>query len=213
MATGRKQRYGRRVEIELQFFEPRPSAEFGHDVLAEANVQFALVGKVAMWALLPEKYHTYTKDVDFAIRRTAVRPLSAALARRGIRPVPLSIGGLGVRHEGIRVDFIDRREGGLHTLYEEAIADARRRGVVARFGRRRVPVVSAEYLVAMKVVAGSDKDESDAVLLLEVLRGIDLDRAREILRKHAGPTATYRLDALARRAGRRDARPEHRNSG
>jgi hypothetical protein len=200
-------------EVELPSFDPNPSAGFGYEILTEVGAEFALIGKVALWAHLPPSSHEFTKDVDFAVRHEAVEPLRAALARRGITARPLAIGGLGVREQEVRVDFIDRREGGLASLFEAAIADAARDGARARVGRAHLPIASPEYLVALKVATGEDRDEHDAVRLLSGIPTLDLARAREILAQHAGPGSANRLDALARRAGRRDARPEYRNSG
>lgn len=199
--------------VTLPAFDPAPSARFGRDVLVEVGEPFALIGKVAMWTVLPPEVHDLTKDVDFAVPSRALEPLRAALAGRGIAPKPLSIGGLAVRHDDIRVDFIDRSEGGLAGLFEEAIADAQLHGGRAALGDESVAVVTAEYLVAMKLVTGEDRDEADAVRLLRGIPGLDLRRARDIVLRHGGPAGANRLDALARRAGRPDARPEYRNSG
>jgi hypothetical protein len=196
----------------LPAFDPNPSARFGHEVLSEIGADFALIGKVALWALLPPREHELTKDVDFAVRREAIEPLRAALARRGVPARPLAIGGVAVRHGEIRVDFIDRREGGLASLFEEAITAAKD-GPRADAGGATVPVAPAEYLVALKVVTGEDRDEADAVRILRALPGLDLTHTRDIVRRHGGPAGANRLDALARRAGRADARPEYRNSG
>jgi hypothetical protein len=211
--NGRVSRSGARIDRELPSFDPKDSIRFAHELLTEAGVEFALIGKLAMWVYLPSRAHTITKDADFAVPRSATRRIAARLAARGIRPRPLSIGGLGVRHGDVRVDFIDRREGGLAPLYEEAVRKARGRRAVGRAGGVRVAVVPVEYLVAMKVVAAEEKDQNDAVELLKTLPRIDLALARDILRRHGGSVAVNLLDALARRAGRPDARPEYRNSG
>lgn len=63
------------------------------------------------------------------------------------------------------------------------------------------------------MVTGEDKDEADAVKLLRALPNLDLSRTRSIILEHGGPAGANRLDALARRAGRVDARPETRNGG
>jgi hypothetical protein len=199
--------------IELPLFDPKPSARFGAELLRELGQPFALIGKVAMWAHLPPAAHEFTKDVDYAVPTRAIEPLKEALARRGIVPRLLSIGGLAVREGDIRVDFIDRHEGGLGALYEEAIADAVRHGLSAGVGSGSVPVAAAEYLVALKVATGEDKDESDAVKLLCRIPSLDLARTRALLLRHGGTVGANRLDALARRAGRPDARPEYRNGG
>jgi hypothetical protein len=199
--------------VRLPDFDPKPSAEFGAEVLREAGLRFALIGRIAIWTHLPEGVGGFTKDVDFAIPLHGVESLRAVLTRRGYTPLPLTIGGLAVRQGDIRVDFIDRREGGLDGLYLEAIEESLRTGHVAEVGSEGIPVVTAEYLVAMKVVAGEDRDEADAVLLLSALTDLDLSRTRSIIAQHGGAGSANRLDALARRAGRADARAEYRNGG
>ena len=199
--------------IELPFFDPRPSARLGAELLTGAGVRFALIGKVAMWTFLPADAQEFTKDVDFAVSKHAIEPIRAALAARGIVPRELPIGGLGVREGDVRIDFIDRREGGLDRLFEEAIEDAVTNGSRASVGDLKFPVARLEYLIALKVVSGEDKDESDVVRLLRTLPAIDLRFARAVIERHGGPGSANRLDALARRAGRPDARPEYRNGG
>ena len=201
------------IPVEMPAFDPRPSARFAYEVLAEVGQPYALIGKVAMWMHQAPDAQEYTKDVDFAVPSRSIEPIRAALARRGLTPRELSIGGLAVRSGELRVDFIDRREGGLAPLYEEAIADAQRKGMRAAAGDGSIPVVRVEYLVALKVAAGEDKDEADAVKLLRGHEALDLSVARDVILRHGGPAGANRLDALARRAGRGDARPEYRNGG
>jgi hypothetical protein len=151
--------------------------------------------------------------VDFAVPLRFCEPLRAALARRKITARDLPIGGLGVRDGEIKVDFIDRREGGLNRLFEETIEAAVRSGPRARVAGLEIPVAPPEYLLALKVVAADRKDQDDALRLLRALPDLDLHRAREIVFRHGGPGSANLLDALARLAGRPDARPEYRNGG
>lgn len=197
----------------LPAFDPNPSAEFARALLRAEEIPFALIGRVAMWTLLPEDQHEFTKDVDFAVPRRCREPLRAALIRKGLAPRDLPIGGLAVRTDQLRIDFIDRSEGGLDRLFEEAIHEAATRGGQAPIGGHEVPVVSPEHLVAMKVVAAERRDQGDAVRLLKALPDLDLRRARAIVATHGGPGSANLLDTLAREAGRPDARPEYRNGG
>jgi len=197
----------------LPTFDPNPSAVFGCDLLESEGVVFALIGRIAMWTMLPEEQQEFTKDVDFAVPLQSYAQIRAALARRSIVAQELPIGGLAVREDNIRVDFIDRRDGGLNGLFEDAIEDARRTGNSTQVEGRRIPVVSPEYLVALKVVAAERKDQQDAVRLLKALSALDLRGTREIVFRHGGPGSANLLDALARQAGRPDARPEYRNGG
>lgn len=202
-----------RRPVSLPHFDPNPSAKFGLELLTELGVPHALIGRVAMWALMPNEPQEYTKDVDFAVPLRAAELLKAALARRGIVARPISIGGWAVREGDIRVDFIDRRVGELNRLFEEAIDEAERHGQRAEVGGNELPVVPAEYLVALKVVAAERRDRHDAVRLIKAIKELDLHRTREIIQRHGGPGAANLLDSLARDAGHADARPEYRNSG
>ena len=57
------------------------------------------------------------------------------------------------------------------------------------------PVVDPEFLVAMKMVAGRTKDESD-VRYLVLLEDFDVDRADNIVRAHLGPYAVRELHSI-----------------
>jgi len=201
------------LEHDLPVFDPKPSALLGYEILTEVGQPFALIGKVAMWMHQVKDAQEFTKDVDFAVPRQAKDAIEAALVRRGLIPRELSIGGIAVRDGEVRVDFIDRREGELSGLFEEAIADAAQRGGILSIGDGSIPVVRVEYLIALKVVTGEDKDETDAVKLLQSVAELDLSSTREVIRRHGGPAGANSLDALARRAGRADARPSYRNGG
>ena len=148
---------------------------------------FALIGRIAMWTLLPSDQHEFTKDVDFAVPLRARASIRAALARRDITPRELPIGGLAVREGEIKVDFIDRSEGGLHNLFEEAIAAAGRSDRRATVSGNSLPVVPPEYLLALEVVAAERKDQDDAIRLLKALPQLELPRAREIVFRQGGP--------------------------
>ena len=197
----------------LPRFDPNPSARFASELLLGEGVPHALIGRIAMWTLLPSDQHEFTKDVDFAVPLRFSESIRAALARRNITPRELPIGGLAVREGEIKVDFIDRRDGGLNGLFEEAIEAANRFGPRAKVAGAEIPVAPPEYLLALKVVAAERKDQDDALRLLRALPDLDLPRARDVVFRHGGPGSANLLDALARQAGRADARPEYRNGG
>jgi hypothetical protein len=92
--------------------------------------------------------------------------VEAELRRRKLKYYNLSIGGIGVRDGQRKIDFIDRRL--YHaTLFREAIDSASRDRRVLSVGRVKLPLVSAEHLVAMKMISGEPKDDRDAKRLLE----------------------------------------------
>lgn len=197
----------------LPVFDPNPSAVFASKLLEAEGVPYALIGRVAMWMLLPEDQQELTKDVDFAVPLRCIEAIRDALLRRNMTPLSLPIGGLAIREAEIRIDFIDRREGGLNVLFEEAIESALASDQVVFVSEQRIPVVTVEYLVALKVVAAEPKDQSDAVRLLREISDLDLQRTREIIFQHGGPGSANLLDVLARQAGHVDARPAYRNGG
>ncbi|MBI5528941.1 MAG: hypothetical protein HY897_21640 [Deltaproteobacteria bacterium] len=213
MSAPKKKKTAKTLRGSLPKFDPNPSARFASAFLLGEGVPHALIGRIAMWTLLPQDQHEFTKDVDFAVPLRFCEPIRAALARRNIVPRDLPIGGLAVREGEIKVDFIDRREGGLNRLFEEAIEAAGRAGPRTRVAGSKIPVVPPEYLLALKVVAAERKDQDDALRLLRALPGLDLRQARDIVFRHGGPGSANLLDALARQAGRPDARPEYRNGG
>jgi hypothetical protein len=213
MSSGDKPTQAPPVISRLPSFDPNPSAQFGTEVLRDAGAAFALIGRVALWTLAPKVPAEFTKDVDFAVPEHAIEAIKRVLAERGVTARPLNIGGLGIRHENLRVDFIDRHEGGLAPLFSEAIAEAERAGARLPVFDTTVPVVTAEYFLAMKLVSGEDKDEIQALQILRGLPSLDLKKTTDILRRHGGVGSANRLGALARRAGRPDAPPDYSNSG
>lgn len=193
---------------ELPTFDPVPSTEFGLQILKDAKARHALIGKVAMWYWLEDMAdHEYTKDVDFAVPQSSIPAILERLHATEAKVSQLFIGGVNaqVPKKGIRTDFIDRSNeewGNLQPLYIEAI-EAASRGE-DRF--RDVPVTPPEYLVAMKLGAGTDKDERDCIRLLAKVLDIDVELTRNLTRKYVGPAGIGRLEECLRRAGHPKAR-------
>jgi hypothetical protein len=105
------------------------------------DIRFALVGGVALQAF---GYPEGTKDVDFIVTDLPkeLYPLEEGL--------PLDIGGSSYFvNKTIEVDLIVRRDG-YKTLYEEALDHA-----VDQAG---LPIITLEYLAALKYLAGRPKD-------------------------------------------------------
>jgi hypothetical protein len=180
------------------------------EALAKLNPlgeEYALIGGVAL------AYHgieRYTKDIDLAVTRRQCAAAETALADSTLRP--LQIGGISIETtSGVRVDLIDRRFE-YTALFEEAIREARRGGMIARGETREVAVVPLTYLVAMKMIADRLQDEADLEKLLNI-EELDYSAARRIVLQHLGPYAAQRLDKLARAAHRKDAPPGYENGG
>ncbi len=185
---------------EVPSFDPKPAARLAASILKNARANFAIIGRVAMWTYLPPEQQEFTKDLDLAVSTEHIAAVVAEVRRRKLKYHQLSIGGIAVRDGERKIDFIDRRL--YHAaLFREAIEAALRDGRVVSVGRVKMPLVSAEYLVAMKMVSGEPKDDRDAKRLLEHVK-LNYAATRRIVRKHLGPATADRLDVFAREAGR-----------
>lgn len=187
----------------LPTFDPVPSATFGVEILNRSKSRRALIGKVAMWYWLDDEAdHEYTKDVDFAVPRASVPAILDVLGQTDAEVSQLGIGGINARitRRGIRTDFIDRSSeewGNLQPLYLDAIraAEAQDDDFAG------APVAPPEHLVAMKLAAGTDKDERDAIRLIAKVKDLDIGATRDLVRKFLGPGLLGRLEECLRRAG------------
>jgi hypothetical protein len=187
----------------LLTFDPVPSAHFGVDVLNRSNSPRALIGKVAMWYWLDDTAdHEYTKDVDFAVPRASLPAILETLRGTEAEVSQLHIGGVNAKIEqrGIRTGFIDRSSeewGNLQPLYLDAIRAAAAQEDVFE----GAPVAPPEHIVAMKLAAGTDKDERDAVRLIAKVKDLDIAATRDLVRNFLGPGPLGRFEECLRRAG------------
>ena len=101
---------------------------------------------------------------------------------------PLSFGGIRTIEGTVPLDVIIRSDEWA-PLYDESLKGA------VRLEDIPLPVVTPEYLVAMKMVAGRQKDESD-VRYLTLIDDFDLGAAEEIVREHLGRYAVRELHSL-----------------
>ena len=186
------------VNKQFKTFDPNPSLKYALLLLAEARIKkFALIGKLAMWVHLEdESQHQYTKDVDFAIILSDTKKIEELVNSKNLNFTQWQIGGIGLREQGINIDFIDRRLHGVTSLFNEAIENT---STEVSVEEETIPVVSLEYLVAMKAVSGEPKDENDLRILLS-LEKLNYAKAKEIVVKHLGPITGERLDVFARTA-------------
>lgn len=191
--------------ITLDVFDPIPSIHAAAAALDASGTPFALIGGVALdaWGV-PRA----TKDVDFAVPYGKAEEVAKLLEAPSLQTRPLRIGGVALRDavRNLRIDFIDRRFY-FGPLFREAIAEAAEAARKVRVGERDVPLVSLEYLLAMKLVSGEDKDDIDAGRILR-LKMLDYKKAREIIERHLGPATANRADKMARVAGRPEVRRE-----
>lgn len=187
----------------LPAFDPVPSARFGLEILDRSKSRHALIGRVAMWYWLDDEAdHEHTKDVDFAVPQASVPSIVHVLHQTGAEVSQLTIGGVNARipKQGIRADFIDRSSeewGNLQPLYLDAILAAEAQD--DRF--EGSPVAPPEHIVAMKLAAGTDKDERDAIRLIAKVKDLDVEATRGLVRKFLGPGLLGRFEECLRRAG------------
>lgn len=188
-------------------FDWRKSAKIGADLLEEAGVPHALIGRLAVWTYVSADAQQTTYDVDLAVPHGSAARVARAADERGYEVRNVDVGGYRVRVKDVRVDFIDGHPQ-FSALYSEAIKASQEQGDVLEVGDAEVPVVPAEYLVAMKLASGRARDDRD---IEEVITIAGEDEYREIRRtvvEHLGYAMGNRLDVIARRIGHPGPGPE-----
>lgn len=158
------------------------------DRLVRTKLDSAVIGSVA---LAVHGYVRATRDLDLGVAVLTfreMRDVAEALRKEGFRvhvgePAPDDTLGGVVTVEGDDFDPIQivnlTAPGGRHgKLAREAIASAEH---VSEFG---LPVVDVAHLVALKLLAGSRKDELDVLELLGANPETPLDPIFEVCRRH-----------------------------
>lgn len=120
--------------------------------------------------------------------------------RIGYTGDPLVFGGVRTREGDVPLDVIVRDDE-WQDLYTEALGSA------VMVDGITPPVVSPEYLVAMKMVAGRAKDEAD-VRFLVLTDDFNLPFAEKIVRRHLGAYAVKELRSIIAEATWRRSRGE-----
>jgi hypothetical protein len=174
----------------IKFLDPRDIertiAEIA-EISRREDIETALVGGVAMMAYGSDRL---TKNVDVACRDEYLPGMK--------RVKDLSFGGISARSpSGVPVDIIVRSDE-YRALYVEAIEGARDVGLP-------LPVVSPDYLAALKMAAARDKDQLDLDTLLR-LAVLDANETRSIIRRHLGVYASRVWDALVAESAWRASR-------
>ena len=192
-------------------FTAEPSGRFAHRVLEGAGVKGVLIGRLAVWAHVPDpSEHAFTKDLDVAVSREDLPRVRAWLAKHGEPMRELSIGGVNVHHpdDGVNVDFIDRTATewvDLGDLYAAAIQAALDSGLLEEVGGGPLPLVPPIYLVAMKLATHERKDEVDALRVLQHAF-VDVEELRRVVQTHLGRGEAIRLEVFLRDIGHPAAR-------
>lgn len=146
-------------------------------VAEREGIRVVLIGGLALQHYGSDRL---TGDVDFAAE--------AILSALPGGPA-LSFGGVQTEtSEGVPVDLVVRDDD-YRALYEEAIVNA------VRVEDLATPIVTPEYLAAMKMAAARDRDEIDLQFLLRN-RVVDIPKARKIVHRHLGPFAAQEFDRV-----------------
>jgi hypothetical protein len=200
-------------------FDEEASRALAEQLLGEADVPSAIIGKVAVWAWVEELgEHEMTKDVDYAVSTEHIQQIVDSANARGYVTTDLDIGGINVEVAalGINVDFIHRNSrilGDLSGLFQNAIDAAHAEATFLAEGEgdgadvmSTVPLVPISHLVAMKMATGEPEDEKDAKRLMAFgSEEVDVERARALLHRYGGPSAIARFEQVLREVGHPDA--------
>jgi hypothetical protein len=141
------------------------------DMAKKASVDWALVGGFAMYLYGSPRF---TKDVDIIAARTLALQPVAALKQGGERYQ------IKAKGKSVPVDWITRSDDA-RDFFAAALADA-----VELDG---VPVITAEWLVILKHIAGRFKDQEDAIYLLRQKGLVKRRKIKENILKVGGRAA------------------------
>ena len=140
--------------------------------LAEANaVEWALVGGLAL-ALYGSDRNT--KDIDVIASQLLPLENQGLLKQGGERY------SIRTKKKSVAVDWIIRNDE-FKALFQEALKEA------VKFNG--APILTPEWLVILKFIAGRFKDQEDAVFLLSRKGLVDRNVIREKIIRHVGPAA------------------------
>ncbi len=143
------------------------------DLAAENGISWALAGGVAMILYGSDRL---TKDVDIVAARLLPEKFKVAGAlRQGGQRYSVE-----TTKRAISVDWIIRNDG-FRAMFQEALSEAVSIG--------EIPVLTPEWLVILKFIAGRFKDQEDAVFLLSRKNLVDRRIIKEKIIKHVGRNA------------------------
>lgn len=151
MATKKKSTSRIRANVPLSFAEAKDAMADAAQLAAKEGIPVVLGGGFAMQAYGSDRL---TQDVDL------IAPRLPSFAEEGD---DLVFGGKAIAHKGIPIDIIVRADD-YADLYDEAVHKAKSKPSYD------VKLVTPEYLVAMKMVAGRPKDDLDLNFLLSSVK-------------------------------------------
>ncbi len=139
------------------------------EIAKNQKVGWALVGGLAMHLYGSDRL---TKDVDIiADKLLNISPILGYLKQGGVRYE------IETSTNKVSVDWIIRRDEAKR-YYDEALKDA-----VSLEG---IPIISPEWLVILKYIAGRFKDQEDAVFLLSRKDLVDRNKIKDLIVKIVG---------------------------
>jgi hypothetical protein len=192
MSLGKKKR--KNSPKEAKGFDPQDSMRAGVEILKTAGVPYALAGKLAVWTYVASRRQQYTKDVDFAVPYGYSEQAAAAAEEMGYTVTKLSL-GYSVRKGNLLIDFVDHHPH-LTELFHAAVKAAEK-----ETGEGEMPVVPMEFLIAMKLAAGRQKDDFDVTALLKEVDEKEYQEVRRLVAEQLGYGMAARLDMIARSIG------------
>ena len=137
--------------------------EIVSELAAKENIDWALVGGVAMAMYDSPRL---TKDVDIiAVKRLNLKPVGQLLQGGECYQVKIS-------KRTVTVDWIVRQDNA-KIFYHHALRDA--------IKLEDLPIITPEWLVILKYIAGRFKDQEDAVYLLRQPNLVNRNKIKELI--------------------------------
>lgn len=149
----------------------KQAIEIVGELAEQNNVEWALVGGVAMALYGSDRT---TKDIDIIADKLLPLEKQGLLRQGGERYL------IKTDKKAVAVDWIIRKDE-FKKLFQEALNDAVEIG--------GVPILTPEWLVILKFIAGRYKDQEDAVFLLSRKGLVNRTLIKELIIKNVGATA------------------------
>lgn len=133
------------------------------EIAKKENIEWALVGGVAMAMYNSPRL---TKNVDIiAVKRLNLKPVGQLLQGGECYQIEVS-------KRKVEVDWIVRQDNA-KIFYQRALADA--------IQLEDLPIITPEWLVILKYIAGRFKDQEDAVYLLRQPKLVNRKKIKELI--------------------------------
>lgn len=162
------------MTINLDLLDEESATEAIRTVAAiaeENNVEWALVGGLAMALYGSDRT---TKDIDIIADNRLPLDNAGLLRQGGERYI------IETRKKAVAVDWITRKDE-FKKLFEEALSEAVK--------INNVPILTPEWLVILKFIAGRFKDQEDAVYLLSQKNLVNRAFIKQKIVNHFGKAA------------------------